>query len=128
MKTIWIIVIIGVLFVIIFGGLGVFYYVNNPTEFPNPAACTLEAKICPDGSSVGRVLPDCEFEECPIASGNNSCMELGCPKKDVYVGSKDSDKYYECRCSWAKNILPENLVCFSNDEEATEDNRTKSEC
>ncbi len=30
-----------------------------------PVACTLEAKICPDGSSVGRVGPDCEFEPCP---------------------------------------------------------------
>lgn len=28
-------------------------------------ACTLEAKICPDGSSVGRVGPNCEFALCP---------------------------------------------------------------
>lgn len=28
-------------------------------------ACTLDAKICPDGSSVGRVGPNCEFAECP---------------------------------------------------------------
>lgn len=27
--------------------------------------CTLEARICPDGSSVGRSGPDCKFEECP---------------------------------------------------------------
>jgi len=32
-------------------------------------ACTLEAKICPDGSSVGRVPPDCEFAPCPRADG-----------------------------------------------------------
>lgn len=30
-----------------------------------PVACTLDAKICPDGTAVGRVGPDCEFEECP---------------------------------------------------------------
>lgn len=30
-----------------------------------PVACTLDAKICPDGSYVSRVGPDCEFEECP---------------------------------------------------------------
>lgn len=30
-----------------------------------PTACTLEAKICPDGSSVGRTLPNCEFAPCP---------------------------------------------------------------
>ena len=27
--------------------------------------CTLEAKLCPDGSSVGRVPPSCEFAPCP---------------------------------------------------------------
>ena len=28
-------------------------------------ACTSEAKICPDGSAVGRTGPDCEFAACP---------------------------------------------------------------
>lgn len=32
-----------------------------------PVACTMEAKICPDGSSVGRQGPNCEFAECPMA-------------------------------------------------------------
>jgi len=30
-----------------------------------PQACTQEAKICPDGSAVGRTGPNCEFAECP---------------------------------------------------------------
>jgi hypothetical protein len=29
------------------------------------AACTEEAKTCPDGSSVSRSGPDCEFPACP---------------------------------------------------------------
>lgn len=33
-----------------------------PTE---PVACTMEAKICPDGSAVGRTGPKCEFAACP---------------------------------------------------------------
>ena len=28
-------------------------------------ACTMDAKICPDGSAVGRVPPSCEFTPCP---------------------------------------------------------------
>jgi hypothetical protein len=28
-------------------------------------ACTMEAKICPDGTSVGRSGPSCEFAACP---------------------------------------------------------------
>lgn len=31
-------------------------------------ACTMEAKICPDGSSVGRSAPNCEFAACPDAT------------------------------------------------------------
>ncbi|MDP2736249.1 MAG: hypothetical protein Q8O59_00475 [bacterium] len=30
-----------------------------------PKACTEEAKICPDGSAVGRTEPNCEFAACP---------------------------------------------------------------
>ncbi len=33
---------------------------------PEPVvACTLEAKLCPDGSAVGRTGPNCEFAPCP---------------------------------------------------------------
>ena len=32
-----------------------------------PVACTADAKLCPDGSSVGRVAPNCEFAPCPQA-------------------------------------------------------------
>lgn len=31
----------------------------------NSIACTMEAKICPDGSAVGRSGPDCQFAQCP---------------------------------------------------------------
>jgi PBP1b-binding outer membrane lipoprotein LpoB len=30
----------------------------------HPKACTEEAKICPDGSAVGRTGPNCEFTPC----------------------------------------------------------------
>ncbi len=30
-----------------------------------PVACTMEAKLCPDGSYVGRTGPNCEFAACP---------------------------------------------------------------
>lgn len=37
-------------------------FYNQPKS---QVACTMEAKLCPDGSSVGRTGPDCEFAECP---------------------------------------------------------------
>jgi hypothetical protein len=32
---------------------------------PKSRACTAEAKICPDGSAVGRIAPNCDFAPCP---------------------------------------------------------------
>ena len=36
---------------------------SNPTG--ENKACTLDAKICPDGSYVGRSGPNCDFVSCP---------------------------------------------------------------
>jgi len=36
-------------------------------------ACTMDAKICPDGSAVGRVAPNCEFAPCPAELEKNYC-------------------------------------------------------
>jgi hypothetical protein len=35
------------------------------TAPPGERACQEDAKVCPDGSSVGRTGPDCEFAACP---------------------------------------------------------------
>lgn len=32
-----------------------------------PVFCTMDAKMCPDGSFVGRIPPDCKFAPCPGA-------------------------------------------------------------
>ncbi|MEK7176860.1 MAG: hypothetical protein AAB719_00980 [Patescibacteria group bacterium] len=34
--------------------------------------CTQEAKLCPDGSYVGRTGPRCEFAECPSVGGGGA--------------------------------------------------------
>jgi len=123
MRTLLIIVAVLAVFCVLFG---VIYY----TYPQKPIACTLEAKVCPDGSTVGRTGPDCEFEECPTIQEpeDDSCIALGCSADAKYVGSIKSDKYYECRCGWAKNINQENIVCFASDAEALAENRVKSDC
>ena len=45
-------------------------------------ACTEEAKMCPDGSSVGRTGPNCEFAKCPDSTqianpASTFCIENG---------------------------------------------------
>lgn len=44
----------------------------------------------------------------------------------IYVGSKKGSKYYPPTCSYAKNIVPENLRCFSSDEDAVNKGYTKT--
>lgn len=41
--------------------------ISETLSFNQPVACTAEAKLCPDGSSVGRSGPKCEFSPCPTA-------------------------------------------------------------
>ncbi|OGF69022.1 hypothetical protein A3H65_01870 [Candidatus Giovannonibacteria bacterium RIFCSPLOWO2_02_FULL_45_14] len=53
---------IGLLGLALFSALAYKYYF--PSE-PLQRACTEEAKICPDGSYVGRIGPNCEFAACP---------------------------------------------------------------
>lgn len=55
--------------IIIVGGVILLIYFNRPPigGFVNnlpPQACTEEAKVCPDGSAVGRTGPNCEFAPC----------------------------------------------------------------
>ena len=40
------------------------------------------------------------------------------PNDCAFVGSKNSTKYHTATCSWAKRILPKNLVCFKSAEDA----------
>lgn len=37
-----------------------------------PVACTADAKLCPDGSAVGRSGPNCEFAACPAPSATSA--------------------------------------------------------
>lgn len=39
---------------------------------PVDVACTMDAKLCPDGSSVGRIPPSCEFAACPTPAASTS--------------------------------------------------------
>lgn len=69
-------ILIGVL---ILSALGGAYYLGKSVIKPegiSPKACTEEAKICPDGSSVGRTGPNCEFAACPSSSPRESGDKL----------------------------------------------------
>jgi putative hemolysin len=72
--------------------------VNN-----SPKACTQEAKICPDGSSVGRTGNNCEFSKCPsdnaqIANPASVYCEKNGGKSDIRTGSDGGQVGY-CKFS-----------------------------
>ncbi len=47
-----------------------------------------------------------------------ACQKLGCPADSKFAGSKNSNFFYECDCYYALKIKKDNLICFSNQEEA----------
>lgn len=45
----------------------------------NAFACPLDAKMCPDGSFVGRVGASCQFATCPTATSTSTSTPNTCP-------------------------------------------------
>jgi hypothetical protein len=62
MKIILILIVIVGVFII---GMSLMNQSFQETPSPQVSACTMDAKVCPDGSYVGRVAPSCEFAPCP---------------------------------------------------------------
>jgi len=53
---------------VIFGVIllaGIVYLAFEVANKNKQGVCTMEAKLCPDGSYVGRTGPNCEFTPCP---------------------------------------------------------------
>jgi hypothetical protein len=58
------------------GGYTVYELDNSSGGIKGYKSCTLEAKICPDGSYVGRnINRDCEFDACPGDNESNAANE-----------------------------------------------------
>src|SRR3989344_4617852 len=75
---------------------------NTPAE---PQPCTLEAKLCPDGSSVGRVGPDCEFAPCPEEL-KQSEINFAPMSSDVSGAAKVYNFSSEIPISWRVEAVP----------------------
>lgn len=50
--------------VLLLAGVFLLTWSKNPA-YPDSGVCTADAKLCSDGSYVGRSGPDCEFTTCP---------------------------------------------------------------
>jgi len=66
-------IVVVIVAVVIVGGISAYQYFTTP----KPVACTMEAKLCPGGSAVGRTGPKCEFTECPVIQDQNNDLNVG---------------------------------------------------
>ncbi len=79
---------------------------------PPQQACTQEAKLCPDGSSVGRTGPNCEFAPCPAGNttpglvGNDSDSH-GCIGSAGYSWCEQKQK---CIRPWEENCTDSGII------------------
>ncbi len=110
-KT-WQIVAIIVAGILVIGGVsyGSYYLWQKSTGNVNQIACTMEAKLCSDGSYVGRTGENCEFAECPATSSLESYYQ------DLAEKCKEKDSPNCCLSSVRKMAsggykLAENGTC-----------------
>ena len=88
--------------------LGIFaFYPGDKRE----AACTLEAKLCPDGSSVGRIPPDCDFAPCPAVSRTEEREMLGFVRTTGQDGSLGIDEIQFLSGDEARRLGAEDTEC-----------------
>lgn len=75
-KEIKILIILSVL--LLFSG-GIYFFTRGPVN--RTTSCTQEAKICMDGTAVGRTGPNCEFAACPVNTVadplEKACLDAG---------------------------------------------------
>ncbi|MGE5540874.1 MAG: hypothetical protein ACM3TU_01165 [Bacillota bacterium] len=84
--------IAGIVLILVIG-IGGFMYRNALTYGHQPAsnqpvACTMEAKVCPDGSSVGRTGPNCTFAACPFPNVEFPQLSLSFAVPNGYAENK----------------------------------------
>ncbi|VVB98433.1 Uncharacterised protein [uncultured archaeon] len=80
-------------------------------------ACTQEAKLCSDGSYVGRTGPNCTFAACPQLVGNDSDAH-GCKASAGYSWCESTQKcirVWEENCTASAGIAnPASVNCINH--------------
>lgn len=113
MNTKNIYIISALIFVLGFVAGGIFFS-GLPSLAPDSPgnggqiACPQDAKLCPDGSAVGRIGPNCEFAECPTATeeGASCSSDADCPYGTSCI---DLSQYPLPRTG-----IPSNFRCWNN--------------
>eukprot|EP01083_Nonionella_stella_P197089 724799_1 len=74
-------------------GRGIGYCGSLPNKCKTrPIGCTKDCKICPDGTMVGRVAPNCEFAPCPMTP-------ITTTQEPNYCGGYDNCQWFFDGCN-----------------------------
>ncbi|MEQ1499776.1 MAG: hypothetical protein ABL917_00170 [Parcubacteria group bacterium] len=90
-------------------GMFAFVFYKNSKRGVVFVTCTLDSKICPDGSSVSRTGPQCDFDECPTVKESTEA-KLGemIFTGGVYITPEDVVSDSRCpkdvQCVWAGEL------------------------
>ena len=77
-KNIWWLILTIIICILI----GIFIW-QLSSQKTKPVICTMEAKLCPDGSYVSRTGPNCEFTLCPVVDVTKSWKTFTDTTQDV---------------------------------------------
>ncbi|MBI5134295.1 MAG: hypothetical protein HZA81_02840 [Candidatus Taylorbacteria bacterium] len=84
------IVLIAILCLVVVGG--VVYALTSTQSYETDGegiVCTMDAKLCPDGSYVGRTGPDCQFAACPDGNATSTATSTGATTRAA--GARQAD-------------------------------------
>ena len=98
------------------------YAEENTTTDNKPVACTMDAKICPDGTSVGRTGPNCEF----VCPGLDEGMRRGGEIKDKFKEAKGQIEVKKEDIKNKREIVKNEVEKIKTElEQKREENKTK---
>lgn len=68
-----------IILIVLLAGVAYYFFSRPPAVVDVPdddiVFCTQDAKLCPDGSYVGRTGPNCEFSACPNTPTNGAATD-----------------------------------------------------
>lgn len=91
-ESIFTIIAIIVLLIVI--GVASYLFLGDQKQ----VVCTMDAKICPDGSAVGRTGPNCEFAACPEITPESII--------DEEIENSNIESYTACGCGCCSDMSP----------------------
>jgi hypothetical protein len=116
------------LLVIAAAAAGVYYW--QKIQAPKYQACTMEAKLCPDGSAVGRTGPKCEFAPCPppaqyLYKGWKTSVQNGISFK--YLPSLGTTYLHPVSWPPSVQVLDKPYICSSGGNEIETSGQTQEQ-